>query len=96
MTKSTHSLYQTLQLRIKKELKHYKRQTFLLKVKVFLLVILPAVIALLAAKTVQVWISLKLRDSHLPEDHPLVQSVQQESVPNEFITPEPLYHDQET
>ena len=66
------------------------KRIFLLKVKFGLLVVLPAVTALLAAKTAQVWLGIKLREIKLPSEKPLVQPVHQETLATEFITPEPI------
>ncbi len=89
-SKSKQNFHEHLQLRIQKELKHYKRKRFFIKLKLGLLIVLPAILALLTAKTAEVWLGLKLRDVKLPDAQPLIQSVQQEVMKNDFITPEPV------
>lgn len=91
MKKSGNNLYKLLQTSMKKELKHYKRQTLLLKIKLILLVVLPAVTAVVTAKAAQIWISLKLQEIKLPESRPVIQPVHQETVKLEFITPKSLH-----
>ncbi len=77
-----------------------KRKTFILKVKIFFLGVLPVVIALLAVKTLQILLQIKLREAasaaltpDSPENSlskPVIKPVSQTSFKPEFITPVPV------
>ena len=83
------NFYESLQYQIHREIKHLKRQKALFKAKIFLTLILPAVILLLAQKVIRTWLHLKLKGISLPSEHPKREPVKQETVKNEFITPTP-------
>lgn len=53
--------YNQLLLKLQKEKKKFKHKKFLWKAKIFLTIVLPVVIILLAVKTAQTWIHLKLK-----------------------------------
>jgi len=89
-SRSNQNVYETLRFRLQQELKHLKHQKRLLKFKLFLLVILPTVLALLAAKTAQVWLRIKLREVKLPDGSPVIKPIQQETMSPQWISPEPL------
>lgn len=84
------NLYESLQYQIHREIKHLKRQKTLFKAKIFLTLILPVVILLLAQKVIRTWLHLKLKGISLPSDQPKTAPVKQETVKNEFITPTPV------
>lgn len=53
--------YNQFLLTLQKEKKKFKHKKFLWKAKIFLTIVLPIVIILLAVKTAQTWIHLKLK-----------------------------------
>lgn len=53
--------YNQLMAQLQKKKKQFKRRKFLFQTKVFFTVILPVFIIVLAVKTAQTWIRLKLR-----------------------------------
>ncbi len=80
-----------------KKKKQLKRKAFLLKARLFLTFVLPVVIVLLAVKTIQTFIRIKLRktassvldrDSH-KQEKPVIKSVSQTFSKPDFITPVP-------
>ena len=58
---------------LQKEKKKFKRKIFLWKAKIFLTIVLPVIIILLAVKTARTWIHLKLKSiascCKEPEEH---------------------------
>ena len=60
------TLFQTIQHEIEKEKKLIRRKKFLLKLKVFLCLILPAVITLLTVKVIKTYLKIKLKNAVIP------------------------------
>ena len=89
-SKGKQNFYEALQSLVRKEIKHLKRRQFIMKSKIFLLIILPVVIVMLTVKTAQVWLGIKLKEFQPASDEPAIKPVHQEIIRNEFITPEPV------
>lgn len=81
--------YESLLYQFHRELKHFKRKKALFKAKIFLTLILPAVILLLAQKVIRTWLHLRLKGISLPSEQPKAAPVKQETMKTEFITPTP-------
>lgn len=82
--------FEMLDREIQKELKLFHKKQTRLKIKIFLLFVLPVVILLLAAKVFQTFVELKLKSfttPQVPKARPVVKPVEKEVRKPEFVTP---------
>lgn len=87
--------YEALKYQINRKIKRAKRQKTIFKAKVFLTIILPVVILLLAQKVLRTWLRLKLKSISVPSGQPqetpakpIIKPAEQETLKNEYVTPE--------
>ena len=94
-------LFQEKQRELARRKKLLKKKVFILKLKIFFLLILPVVIVLLAAKTLQTFLRIRLRNSAAPaplsgdfgadrDKGPVIKPVSQTFSKPEFVTPAPV------
>lgn len=90
---------QTKKRELARRKKQLKRKAFILKLKIFFLWVLPVVIVLLAVKTLQTLLRVRLRSqaAAVPLDsredrgpEPVIKPVTQTSSKPEFVTPVPV------
>lgn len=100
------SFIQAKQKELTRRKKLLKRKALVLKIKIFFLGILPVVIVLLAVKTLQTLLRIKLRQaascvSHpdspaAPDSAPVIKPVTQTFSKPDFVTPVPVSQDKES
>lgn len=95
------TFFQEKQRELARRKKLLKKKVFILKLKIFFLLILPVVIVLLAAKTLQTFLRIRLRNSAAPaplpgdfeadrDKGPVIRPVSQTFSKPVFVTPPPV------
>ena len=84
------SWYYRLDAQVNHLIRRYKRKKFFLKTKVLLLFVLPVLIILIGVKAAKIWLRIKVRGIATASPSPKILPVHQETVPNEYVTPEPV------
>ena len=82
--------YRDLDNQINHLIRRYKRKKFFLKAKMLLLFVLPVLIILIGVKAAKTWLRIKVRGIATASPSPKILPVHQETVPNEYVTPEPV------
>lgn len=82
--------YHLIDIKVNRLIRQYKRKKFLLKAKVFLLFVFPVLILLVGVKAAQTWIRIKVRGIATASPSPKILPVHQETVPNQYVAPEPV------
>ena len=84
------SWYHRIDVQVDRLIHQYKRKKFLLKAKVFLLFVLPVLILLIGVKAAKTWMRIKVCGIATASPSPKLLPVHQETVPNQYVTPEPV------
>lgn len=95
------AFFQERQRELARRKKLLEKKVFILKLKIFFLLVLPVVIVLLAAKILQTLLRVKLRNAASPaplsadsgadrDKGPVIRPVSQTSSKPEFVTPVPV------
>lgn len=88
--KKQRNFIENIQYNYEKELKRLRRRKFLLKAKIFLTLVLPVLIILLAIKVAQTYLRLHLKKVSSQVGKAVIKPVKQIVSKPEFVKPEPV------